>query len=1210
MTLNEDALHRMLQAYHQQMTDKMPVLVARLYSQHERLKQERPGLPTWVPEEAWLRLDDAAKLLEAASIEREYGQPKEHWQASLRRAGEILEWLSHPQMELSNIPTRFLAAAAYQLAGYPARAAGILRSVDETNSPILRAFLQADFPTLFDVLTQHWAEFPADRFEYGTMDTNDPDAFSHWLSNLVISSTLSAMGVIAAQMRWGDENRVEKALAKLEATSKLLLHCDDFYSWLLGELCAQIGATYNTTALRQSLQDFAVSMSGKAVLERYLRQAYRRNKTLAWPSQLRGIERLCQQKSFALCTPTGSGKTTVAELAILQGLFSNTTESAASPLVLYLVPSRALATEVEFKLSEAFKILRTEETPEIIVTSLYGGADWGPTDAWLLRNDPTILICTYEKAEALMRYLGATLTERLSLVILDEAHKVQFDGNEKRLAEADNRSLRLETLAMRLFSTVERHNGRVIALSAVAQDIETALASWIANTPDAKPAKADYHSTRCLLGQLECKDRGFRIRYDLLDHKRLRLSDSRKDNAPFVPSPFSPYLSAPLEWEPARLTQGPVVKQDTFGGQPKVIEPKKPKTKPSKYLYPYLFWAAIQLAKYQTVLIAVPQRPELYADGLLIVLDLWQKTEDCPQFFRPPEDDGEKLLWQNCLASCEDYLGQQSREYRLLEKGVVVHHGKMPAPLARLLVSLIDKRVARLVIATSTLSEGINLPFETILLPDLYRYDESAGKLQPMQPSDIANLMGRAGRPGFTTGGQALVLTMGSKNIAAYTALSATLEAKPEVKPDPQSALQKLLALLYEQWQLLSHSNAPDEFLTWLEQVTPSELSFLHLDTLDDILLTAIVELESQSGDQINPDDLEDRLKAIWHRSYAYFAIPQEARWEQVFVQRGRAIVTHETRNYGNRKQRRRLYTTTLPPRAAGQLLDLYPSIETMLQSGSDYAIWDSTQRFQYIVDVATQINQIAKFAFATQPPEKKTWETIFHWWLDPFWGYDDEGILRSEFVAPSPDQAFKWYQYVNTNFIYRLNWGIGSCISIAFSHAYDGERRIPNVENWPDSGLPWIVFWLKELITWGTLDPVAAYLLARAKSSGIITRPEAEIRARGYYQSRSGNTDEWLNAQFILDWTHENITGRVTAARQKQSRFIAATLLRDFSTTSQPEFRVLPVEKDNKILWFDAAGFLLAESGRPAEWNADWIRDQDFHLDYARKQVRIEPYL
>lgn len=1075
MTLSNDLL-QVIQAYHQQMTDKMPVLVARLYSQNELLKQERPGLPTWSTEEARFRLDDAAKLLEAASIEQEYGYPKEYWQTSLRRAGEILEWLSHPQMELVTIPVRLLAAAAYQLASYPARASGLLHTEDESDSPILRTFLQADFPTLLETLTIYWVDLPTNQVEYRSIDTADSDAFSHWLSDLVISSTLSVMGVVAAQMRWGDEVRVEKALAKLQATAKLLLHCDDFYSWLLGELCAQVAVTYNTTSLRSALQSFALGASGKVVLERYLRQAYRQNKTLAWPSQMSGIERLRQQESFALCTPTGSGKTTVAELAILQGLFSDIVESAVSPLVLYLVPSRALATEVEYKLSAAFKVLRTEETPEVIVTGLYGGADWGPTDAWLLRNDPTILICTYEKAEALMRYLGATLTERLSLIILDEAHRVQFDGNEQKLAEADNRSLRLETLAMRLFPIVERHNGRVIALSAVAQNIEVALASWIANTSDATPAKADYYSTRRLLGRLECKDRGFIIYYDLLDSKRLYLDDFQEERSPFVPRPFVSYPSAPLGWEPVRPPQ---VQQLSLFELP--AEVKKKESTTTKHLRLYLFWAAIQLAQNQSVLIAVPQRPEQYAMDLLVVLNLWQQTNNCPQFFSLPEDNEERTLWQNCLASCEDYLGQRSREYQLLVKGVVLHHGKMPAPLARLLVDLIDKRIARLVIATSTLSEGVNLPFETILLPDLRRYDETASRLEPMRPSDIANLIGRAGRPGRTTEGRALVLILGSQNLATYRSLVAALEVKPEVRPNAKSALQRLLTLLREQWQSLSHSNDFAEFLMWLEQVAPQELPFLHLDTLDDILLTAIVELENLAPDEITPNDLEEHLKTVWCRSYAYFAGVEQEHWEQVFIQRGRAIITREEDNYGDRKKRRQLYATTLPPRAATQFLDLYPKVEEILKTGTDYVAWDKEQRFKYIMDVAAKISGIPKFALA-KPSQRffgqARWEDILHWWLDPSWGISDDDLIAASFVLPNPELTFKWYEYVNANFIYRFNWGIGSCISTAFSHAYEGERRIPNIENWPDSGLPWIVFWLKELITWGTLDPVAAYLL------------------------------------------------------------------------------------------------------------------------------------
>src|SRR3546814_3419501 len=73
---------------------------------------------------------------------------------------------------------------------------------------------------------------------------------------------------------------------------------------------------------------------------------------------------------------------------------------------MYLVPSRALAGEVEAK-------LRSELGSDMTITALYGGADWGITDAWLTGDQPTVLIATVEKADALMRYLGPILAARL-----------------------------------------------------------------------------------------------------------------------------------------------------------------------------------------------------------------------------------------------------------------------------------------------------------------------------------------------------------------------------------------------------------------------------------------------------------------------------------------------------------------------------------------------------------------------------------------------------------------------------------------------------------------------------------------------------------------------------------------------------------------------------------------------------------------------------
>ncbi len=184
-----------------------------------------------------------------------------------------------------------------------------------------------------------------------------------------------------------------------------MLNGHDRYSWLLAKLVAETARTFATTSLRENLRWLhpQLDQSGKRAIERYLRQAYQACKTQAWPSQRCGIERLAKDDSFVLCTPTGSGKTTVAEIAILQRLFSPAYAEAAehiAPLVMYLVPKRALAAEVEAKLLRTIAPLSDSR---VVITGLYGGIDWGPTDAWLTADEKTVLICTYEKAEALIQ---------------------------------------------------------------------------------------------------------------------------------------------------------------------------------------------------------------------------------------------------------------------------------------------------------------------------------------------------------------------------------------------------------------------------------------------------------------------------------------------------------------------------------------------------------------------------------------------------------------------------------------------------------------------------------------------------------------------------------------------------------------------------------------------------------------------------------------
>ena len=298
----------------------LPRPLAKLYSQYTRLRFNQPGLQSWQGEDTTERLNDAMRLLEAAFVERDAGA--DSWRESAQRAGAILEWLSHPQLNTEELPIRLLAAAAYQLAGYPALSSGLLSEVatEGTESQILHFLLKAEFPRLLEQLVDYWAK----NIEFVSQTRinipwHDDEALSDTLQQQVVKETASALGVLCAVMRWGEDDRVQKALEKLSTVGDFLLNGYDKYSWFLAKLCSEAAAVYSTSSLRQNVSELSqkISPTGKTALERYLRQSYQRYKTLAWPSQITGIQRLIGGQSFVLCTPTGSGKTTVAELAML-----------------------------------------------------------------------------------------------------------------------------------------------------------------------------------------------------------------------------------------------------------------------------------------------------------------------------------------------------------------------------------------------------------------------------------------------------------------------------------------------------------------------------------------------------------------------------------------------------------------------------------------------------------------------------------------------------------------------------------------------------------------------------------------------------------------------------------------------------------------------------------------------------------------------------
>lgn len=1174
-------------------------LQAKLYSQRVRRDMGAPGLATFSPGERTDRLDEAMLLLEGAWIERRSGEGNS-WRQAVKRAAEVLEWISQSSLKPTYAPLHLLSAAAYQVAGYPAMALGHLRRVpaDEPFSEVLREFLRGDFDAALKSIHAFWAAQHSLTASYSGGDGSpEDDGSPNPLELSTVRHVVMAIGTVCSFLRTGESALVERALVKLEALAQSYLHSRDAYSYLLARLVADAARRFVDASLWPHVEGLAnaTNPNARAALIQFARAAFANRRALVWPAQRQGIERLAGGDSFVLCTPTGSGKTTIAVLAAVQGLFQPPRELlGAGNLVLYIVPSRALAAEVESRFAEDLQGIAAEP---VVVTGLYGGADWGPTDAWVQIDQPTVVICTFEKADALIRYLGTLFLDRIRLVVIDEAHMVEQDPTyAASVANGTSRALRLEQLSARLLRAQEEKGFRIIALSAVAAKAAPALASWLGSDPDEGPINSTHRSTRQMLGRLEVTPSGrFDIRYDLMDGRSLEFEDERTDDRPYVPQPFPPLP----------------------GGVDRAIGVEVSIRAPT-------LWAALHLAAKRpdgarpTVMISVTQNIGAFAKTCADLIEGWAEDEELPEYW---DVDPEDPHWTTCLAAAEDYFTKGSFEYRLLARGIAVHHGQMPALLSRRLKVAIDRGNVRVIIATSTLSEGVNIPVNTLLIPSVHR------ATSVFTVNEFSNLIGRAGRPGVATEGNAFVVLpereyrgrgparrpMWNRTWDGYeqlvedlkeaSALAASGDLSVE-EGEANSPLAMLLRRLRDAWEAMSGSDDDDDFIDWLEATAiadeeePDDEPTILLDTLDGLLIAAVQEIEQLRGAGLTPAALEAELLGVWRRTYAYVAAEDEDVMARTWLGRGLAI----TSLYPDADQRRQLYKTSLAPRSGTILLDRAEPIRRALQAGEDYAQRNVEAQFRFVCEIVESLAEVPAFRISTKLGRGRTpftdWEKLLRWWL----------FKTSLKRQPTPKEVGPWFAFIADNFIYRGNWGLGSLIGVLLDRGDEaGPVDALTIDDWPRSGLPWIAFWLKELVTWGTLDPVAAFLLARGAARD---RPQAEADARAYYDQLDEDVtgNDRLDPRQIRDWVDARAPRRTDAAAAPDL-LLDVTMERAEGDYLQQTLSVFPLVDGKRIRWIDPAGYVVAHSTAPGDWTPEPARFR-FELSIQTRTVKGTPYL
>ena len=108
---------------------------------------------------------------------------------------------------------------------------------------------------------------------------------------------------------------------------------------------------------------------------------------------------------------------------------------------------------------------------------------------------------------------------------------------------------------------------------------------------------------------------------------------------------------------------------------------------------------------------------------------------------------------------------------KVMLTGVAFHNGELSQADRELVEEMFKERHVRIIVATTTLSEGVNLPTRSVYLRSISFFGGS-----PIEPGRFLQMIGRAGRPGMDPAGDAVVVLRSNKELSAYSRLLRTAQ--------------------------------------------------------------------------------------------------------------------------------------------------------------------------------------------------------------------------------------------------------------------------------------------------------------------------------------------------------------------------------------------------------------------------------------------------
>ena len=348
--------------------------------------------------------------------------------------------------------------------------------------------------------------------------------------------------------------------------------------------------------------------------------------------------------------------------------------------VLIVTPLRALSAQTERSFRHTFAPLG------FTVSSLYGASGLSDSDEDTLQNSD-IIIATPEKLDFALRS-KPTLVNDVGLIVLDEGHMI---GPEER-------EIRYETLVQRLLCRSDADNRRIVCLSAVLPSgIElNDLTSWIRSNTPGEPVLLKWRPTRQRFGTLYWRENDARL---LLDYNK---------NIPFLDK---------------------FVVQIPAKGKERIPYPRK-----NSQLTIFAAWEFAARGKRTLIYSTQANWVESYGKNILNL---------CKRKYLASLLEDETSITRTLEVGIE-WLGEDHVAIKCLKVGVALHYGQLPNPYLRELENLLNKGVLKVIIASPTLAQGLNLNAAVLMIPTLTHMRN--GRLEKIKGEEFANVAGRAGR--------------------------------------------------------------------------------------------------------------------------------------------------------------------------------------------------------------------------------------------------------------------------------------------------------------------------------------------------------------------------------------------------------------------------------------------------------------------------------